>query len=55
MNPPAALPAQRSAFVRIDIAAIGGAHPAWSVPVQAYFKRADNGWTRIALERQSQQ
>ncbi len=51
VDPPAGLPSDRGAFVRVEIAAVGGAHPSWASPVHAYFRRADAGWTLVGFER----
>ena len=53
-NGPMNLPAgsqQRGTFVRVDIAAVGGPHRAWSIPLHAYFKRVDDGWKLVGLDR----
>jgi hypothetical protein len=48
---PAALPTATGAFVRADIAAVGGADPSWASPVHAYFKRTGTGWTLVGFDR----
>lgn len=48
---PSGLPASAGAFVRADIAAVGGAHPSWAAPVHAYFKRTADGWKWIGFDR----
>jgi len=48
---PSDLPTARGVYVRVDVAATGGAHPSWSVPVSVYFQRTENGWKLVGLER----
>jgi hypothetical protein len=48
--PPAALPTAADAFVRVDIAAIGGP-VAWAAPVETYFRRTAAGWRLVGFER----
>jgi hypothetical protein len=51
MNSPAALRDTAGSFVRIDVAADSADHPSWSVPVRAYFRRDEGGWTLVGLDR----
>ena len=46
-----ALPDATGTFIRVSLSANGGAHPAWAVPVQAYFKRTATGWSLVGFER----
>jgi hypothetical protein len=48
---PVALPDTLGAWVTLQIAANGGAHPSWSVPLDVYFRRTTSGWILIGLER----
>jgi hypothetical protein len=48
---PAALPTASGAFVRVSISAIDPPHPSWTTPVEAYFRRAPDGWTLVGLDR----
>lgn len=48
---PAGLPAERGAYVRVDISAAPGAHPSWAAPVHAYFRRGDAGWSLVGFDR----
>ncbi|MDQ3149322.1 MAG: hypothetical protein M3Q38_05295 [Chloroflexota bacterium] len=48
---PAGLPTANGAFVRVQIKAIDGAHPSWTVPVQAFLARNGQGWKLVGLER----
>ncbi len=51
MPAPAGLPATTGAFVKIEIAAVGGAHESWQRPLDVYFIRQRAGWKLIGLER----
>ena len=48
---PAPLPSATGAFVRLRIAAVNAAQPAWAQPVSVYFRRAAGGWTLVGVER----
>jgi hypothetical protein len=48
---PAGLPAAAGAFVRVEIKAVGPAHPSWTTPVHGYFRRAADGWSLVGFER----
>ena len=48
---PPALPSDAGAYLRVGIAAVGGAHPSWAVPVQAYFRRMSAGWKLVGFDR----
>jgi hypothetical protein len=48
---PAGLPTDRGAFVRVDISATAEDHPSWGVPVHAYFRRGETGWTLVGFDR----
>jgi hypothetical protein len=48
---PASLPTAADAYIRVDVAAVGGADPSWQVPVSAYFKRATSGWQLVGFDR----
>jgi hypothetical protein len=48
---PAALPATPGAYVTVRIRVADGPK-AWTVPVQAYFRRDAGAWTLVGLERQ---
>jgi hypothetical protein len=48
---PAGLPDASGTFVRVDISSTGGAHPAWSAPVHAYFRRVGGGWKLVGFDR----
>jgi len=51
MRSPAALTDTVGAFIRIDISGNSTDHPAWSIPVRAYFRREARGWTLVGLDR----
>jgi hypothetical protein len=45
------LPSAPGSFVMARIAAIAPDHPAWAVPIDAYFRRSSKGWTLVGLDR----
>jgi hypothetical protein len=47
---PERLPLEAGAYVKVQIAATQGPR-AWTMPVQAYFRRAAAAWTLVGLER----
>jgi hypothetical protein len=49
---PGPLPTTPGMFVAVDIWAEDSAHPSWSEPVHAYFRRVPRGWILVGLERQ---
>jgi hypothetical protein len=51
LRAPSGLPTAAGAFIRVEVAATGGAHPSWGVPVNAYFQRTATGWKLVGLER----
>jgi hypothetical protein len=51
MSAPAGLPSSPGTFVRIEIAAVGGAHESWQRPVHCYFLRQPAGWKLVGFER----
>jgi hypothetical protein len=48
---PPGLPAANGSIVAVDLSAESEEHPAWKKPVRAYFRRADERWTLVGLER----
>jgi len=51
VRPDTTLPGGRGAFVRADISAVQPSLPSWSAPVQAYFRRAPDGWRLVGFDR----
>jgi hypothetical protein len=51
MAAPPALPTGTGSFIRVAIAASGDVPSSWSVPVHAFFRRTNTGWTLVGLER----
>jgi hypothetical protein len=51
IEPPFALPATAGAYVEVTVSAIADAHPSWSVPIHAFFRRTADGWTLVGLQR----
>jgi len=48
---PAALPAGKGEFVKVEVAAIDPPNSSWTVPVQVYFRRLAAGWKLVGLQR----
>ena len=48
---PPQLPSAIGAFVRVQVAAVGPARDEWTRPVDAYFRRAADGWRLVGLVR----
>ena len=48
---PGALPPRPGAFVEIAVRADDPPRAAWTRPVRVWFRRADDGWTLVGLER----
>jgi|SoiMethySBSTD1v2_1073268.scaffolds.fasta_scaffold00439_11 hypothetical protein len=51
MSAPAGLPSKPGAFVKIEVAAVGGPHESWQRALPVYFVRQPAGWKLIGLER----
>jgi hypothetical protein len=51
--PPAlsTLPTAVGSFVRVSIRAVAPPNPTWGLPVHAYFRRAEDRWMLVGLER----
>jgi hypothetical protein len=45
------LPHADGAFIKVEVSAFGGSHPAWSTPVSAYFRMRGGNWKLIGFER----
>jgi hypothetical protein len=43
--------AARPEYIAARLRAFHAEHPAWSDPLDAYFRRAADGWTLVGLER----
>jgi hypothetical protein len=37
--------------VRVELSATSPAQASWAAPVQAWFRRIDNGWKLVGFER----
>ena len=48
---PAGLPRGEGAFVKVSIGAVGGSHPTWAAPVEAYFRLGPGGWQLVGFEQ----
>jgi hypothetical protein len=45
------LPAADGAYLKVSLTAPDSHHPAWSHPVDLYFRRAGGAWTLVGVER----
>jgi hypothetical protein len=48
---PSALPETDGGFIQVSLSAIGAQHPAWEKPVHAFFRKHQDGWQLVGLER----
>jgi hypothetical protein len=48
---PSGLPVADGAYVKVAVTAPDSKRPAWSQPVDVYFRRAGGAWTLVGLER----
>src|SRR5262245_5989028 len=51
IDPPGDLPAAINSFIAIDLSAEGTEYDAWRRPVRTYFRRQQDGWKLVGLER----
>lgn len=51
LDAPAGLPRTEGAFVKVALTSVGGAHPSWEKPVDAYFRLRDGKWQLVGFER----
>jgi hypothetical protein len=47
----AGLPRTDGAFIKVELSALGGAHPGWQAPVNAYFRLRSGNWKLVGFER----
>jgi hypothetical protein len=45
------LPATPGSFVTVEVRAVDPPHPSWTKPVRTTFRRLENGWKLVGLER----
>jgi hypothetical protein len=48
---PSELPQTAGGFIQVSLSAIGAQHPAWEKPVHAFFRKHQDGWQLVGLER----
>jgi hypothetical protein len=51
MQAPAQLPTTPGGYIKVELSATATEHPAWTQPVQVYFRREADGWTLVGFER----
>jgi hypothetical protein len=51
LRAPRGMPTAPGSFVMARIATIAPEHPAWAIPVDAYFRRSSKGWTLVGVDR----
>jgi hypothetical protein len=51
LQAPSGLPGAEGAFVKVELSAIGGPHPSWERPVNAYFRLHHGSWNLVGFER----
>ncbi|HEX6642204.1 MAG TPA: hypothetical protein VF215_13880, partial [Thermoanaerobaculia bacterium] len=51
LRAPAGLPAAEGGFLKVELSALGSAHPAWAKPASAYFQLTHGGWRLVGFER----
>jgi hypothetical protein len=51
LEAPGGLPTAAGSFIEVGIAADNPAYPAWKQPVRAHFRRLNDGWKLVGLER----
>jgi hypothetical protein len=51
VDPPAGLHRNEGAFLELKISAIGGSHPSWETPVNAYFRLRNGDWQLVGFQR----
>jgi len=54
MDAPAPLPRAAGTFVKVELSAASTDHAAWTVPVDAYFRREPDRWALVGFERMPQ-
>jgi hypothetical protein len=52
---PAGLPKTPGSFVLAEVRIAGSPHASWSKPVRAFFRRTNDGWKLVGLERMADQ
>ena len=45
------LPAKPGSFVTVEVRAVDPPHPSWTKPVRTTYRRMENGWKLVGLER----
>jgi hypothetical protein len=48
---PGGLPTAAGSFVAVDVSVDSDGHPSWRRPIRTHFRRGNEGWTLVGLER----
>jgi hypothetical protein len=51
LQAPADLPRDANSYVKVSVSAVEPPHAPWATPVDIYFRRADNAWRLVGVER----
>ncbi len=51
LQAPAGLPTTAGSYIQVDISADIQTYPTWRQPIKTHFRRTDQGWTLVGLER----
>jgi hypothetical protein len=51
MDAPEQLPRQEGSFIQVAVSAMHPEHPAWGIPVHAYFRLRNGAWRLVGFER----
>jgi hypothetical protein len=51
LTAPASLPQAGGSYLLAEVRVLGTPYPSWSQPVRVYFRRVNNGWKLVGVER----
>jgi hypothetical protein len=55
INAPSGLPKTPGGYILAEVRITGSPHESWSKPVRAFFRRTNDGWKLVGLERMGEQ
>jgi hypothetical protein len=55
LNAPGSLPKTPGSFILAEVKANGSPYASWSKPVKVFFRRVNNGWKLVGLDRMAEQ